>query len=201
MTKVPRVLSGGISRWGLLSSAAAPVLLIGGWTVAAARRSGDFDPLRETISALAATGADERWVMTSALVGLGACHVATAAALRTARPAGRAVLAAGGVATVLVAALPQPADGSGSTAHTAAAAGAFLALSVWPAFAARRDGPPFQRPAASGAATTVLLALVGWLTAELALDGDHVGLSERVAAGAQALWPTAVVWSSLARDR
>ena len=36
--------------WGVLSSAAAPVLLAGGWTVAAMLQPGSFDQVRQTIS-------------------------------------------------------------------------------------------------------------------------------------------------------
>jgi len=185
-----------VAWWGLVSSAAAPVLLIGGWTVAAARQQGGFDPVVETISALAAYGADDRWVMTTALAGLGLCHLTTAAALRGAPPGGRAILAGGGVATVLVAVFPLPADESGSVAHTVVAGTAFLALAVWPALAGRRDAPAPLRPAASVAAAAVLLGLVGWFGAELTSDSDRVGLAERAAAGAQALWPLAAVWGS-----
>ncbi|MFF5226922.1 DUF998 domain-containing protein [Dactylosporangium sp. NPDC000521] len=65
-------------RWSaVVSSATAPVLLIGGWSVAAALQPR-FDPLRDTISALAGLGAAHRWVMTVALLGVGACHVVTA---------------------------------------------------------------------------------------------------------------------------
>lgn len=184
--------------WGLVSSAAAPVLLIGGWTVAAARQRDGFDPVVRTISDLAAYGADDRWLMTVALAGLGVCHMTTAAALRDAAPLGRAVLAGGGVATVLVAVFPLPADESGSAAHTAVAATAFLALAVWPAAAARRDGEGAFRPAVSLAAAAGLLGLVTWFGAELAADSGRVGLSERVAAGAQSLWPLAVVWGTVA---
>src|ERR1700719_1348053 len=106
-----------IPWWALVSSGAAPVLLIGGWTIAQARQPPGYSPVRDTISALAARGAADRWVMTSALAGLGACHVVTALGLRPARPGGRVVLAGGGVATVLVAAFPQPAHGN-SVAHT-----------------------------------------------------------------------------------
>jgi hypothetical membrane protein len=175
-----------------VSSSAAPVLLMGGWTLAAARQPGGFDQVRDTISALAAHGAQDRWIMTTALAGLGICHVVTAAALRPARPAGRAVLAAGGVATVLVAVIPLPADGSGSLTHTVAAATAFLALAVWPAGAGNRAAAPVLRPSVSGAAAAGLLGLVGWFGAELVLDGGRVGLSERAAAGAQSLWPFVV---------
>ncbi|CAN5707248.1 DUF998 domain-containing protein [soil metagenome] len=175
-----------------MSSAAAPVFLIGGWTLAAARQPGGFDARTETISALAAYGATDRWVMTAALAGLGACHLTTALGLRPAALPGRVVLAAGGVATVLVAAFPLPAVGE-SIAHTAAAGTAFVALAVWPALAWRRGAEVRWglRPAVATIAAATLLGLVGWFAIELGRDGD-VGLAERVAAGAQALWPLAV---------
>ncbi len=40
----------------------------------------------------------------------------------------------------------------------------------------------------------MLLALVGWFGVELAADSGRVGLAERAAAGAQALWPLVVAW-------
>jgi hypothetical protein len=39
----------------------------------------------------------------------------------------------------------------------------------------------------------VLLGLVTWFGVELAADRGYVGLSERAAAGAQAIWPLATV--------
>jgi len=179
-----------------VSSAAAPVFLIGGWRVAAVYQPCCFDSKVDTISALAAYGAAERWIMTTALIGLGLCHLTTALALRDAAPVGRAVLAGGGVATVLVAVFPLPADDSGSVAHTVVAGSAFLALAVWPAVAWRRGAPVPLRPVASVAASAALLGLVGWFGAELSADSGRVGLAERVAAGAQSLWPLAAVWGS-----
>jgi len=188
--------SGGarVAWWGLLSSAAAPVLLIGGWTAAATRQRGGFDQVRETISALAAIGADDRWLMTTALAGLGICHLTTATALHAARLPGRLVLAGGGLATVLVAVFPLPAEDSGSPVHTAVAGTAFLALAVWPALAWRREAPALLHPGPSLGAAAALLALVGWFGVELATDSGRVGLAERAAAGAQALWPLVVAW-------
>jgi hypothetical membrane protein len=182
--------------WGLLSATAAPVLLIGGWTVAAARQRGGFDPVVETISALAARGADDRWVMTTALAALGLCHLTTALALRSAATPGRVLLGVGGVATVLVAAFPQPAGGGGSTAHTAAAGVGFLTLAAWPLLATDADGGPLLSRRTSVAAGAVLLGLVGWFFVELATDSPRVGLSERLTAGGQAIWPMAVAWST-----
>ena len=115
----------GVPWWGVISSAAAPVLLIGGWTVAAGLQPRSFNPVADTISALAALNATDRWVMTFALLAVGACYVATALALRMAASPGRLILTAGGAATVLVAANPEPA-GSGSLPHTLSAAAASL---------------------------------------------------------------------------
>jgi hypothetical membrane protein len=184
--------------WGLLSSAAAPVLLIGGWMVAAARQPGGFDQVADTISALAAHGATDRWLMTTCLAGVGVCHVVTAMALRPAATPGRVLLALGGVGNLLVAAFPLPADDSGSAPHTLAAGVAFGALALWPALAwTRAEAPPLLRREAALPAAVVLLGVVGWFVAELAADTARVGLAERIAAGAQALWPLAVVTTSL----
>jgi hypothetical protein len=103
------------------------------------------------------------------------------------------------VATALVAVFPLPADGSGSPAHTVAATLGFVALAAWPALAWRRDAdglPAPLRPAVALPAAAVLLGLVGWFGADVVAGGGRVGLSERVAAGAEALWPLAVVLGS-----
>ncbi|MET7426280.1 DUF998 domain-containing protein [Dactylosporangium sp. NPDC005555] len=176
----------------VVSSATAPVLLIGGWTVAAALQPVGFDPLRDTISALAGHGAAHRWVMTVALLGVGLCHVVTTLGLRALATPGRVMLAAGGVATVLVAAFPLPATGS-SVAHQLAATTAFACLALWPALGRVPGGAPQPIPAALlRGATAVLSALVVLFCLALAA-GVLVGLAERLAAGAQALWPLATV--------
>jgi hypothetical protein len=91
---------------------------------------------------------------------------------------------------VLVATFPQPAHGN-SVAHTVAAAVAFTALATWPVGATRRRVAPLLTPPVAAAATVVLVALVLWFVAEV--HGGQRGLAERAAAGAQALWPLAVV--------
>ncbi|MDG6109514.1 DUF998 domain-containing protein [Dactylosporangium aurantiacum] len=180
-------------RWfAVVSAATAPVLLIGGWTVAAALQPAGFDPLRDTISALAGHGAAHRWVMTVALLGVGVCHCVTAAALRPLATPARVMLAAGGAATVLVAAFPLPRTGS-SGAHQLVATLAFACLAVWPALSRVPGGSPQPVPPAlmrAGAAGLVIL--VGLFCAALAA-GVLVGLAERLAAGAQSLWPLTTV--------
>ena len=176
----------GRPRVAVISATVAAVALIGGWTWAAELQNG-FDPAVESISALAATGTPHRWVMTSALVVTGLGHLVTAWALGEARDAGRAVLAAGGLATLGVAAVPLPARGQSSTAHLLVATASFALLAIWPWLAARDDASPVlsrrvARPAAGVLALAVASLAVG-------LDGGAFGLHERVVAAMTVLWP------------
>jgi len=186
----------GVPWWGVISSAAAPVLLIGGWTVAAGLQPR-FDPVADTISALAAIGATDRWVMTLTFLLVGVCYIVTALALRPARTAGRLILTAGAAAGMLVAANPEHPGGFGSVPHFVFASLGFAGLTLWPTGAAKR-GPAVPwglRPAVAAAAVALLFALLAWFGAELILGAGQVGLAERVVGAAQAAWPLAVVLS------
>lgn len=191
-----------------VSAALAPVAMIGGWTVAAALQPGAFDSVRETISALAAAPAAHPWVMTAGLAVTGVCHVVTASGLRAVPRTGRLLLAVGGVATAAVAATPVT---SFPRPHGVAAGVAFVALSIWPAFSGRRSGtdddrpPAVLRPRVALTAAACLSGLLAWFLLELQqvtpTGGALTGLSERVVAGAQSLWPLVVVMGLLFRRR
>jgi hypothetical membrane protein len=187
-------------RAALVPAVTAPLLLIGGWLLAGSRQPAGYSQVHDTISSLAARGTPDRVVMTTALAGLGLCHLMTAALLRPAARAGRIALAVGGLATVLVAALPEPHHGS-SAAHAGAASAAFVALALWPVLAGGGDRERLLSRPAGVAATAVLLVLLGIFGATV--DSSVVGLTERVLAGAQALWPLAVVgaWISAEERR
>jgi 8-oxo-dGTP pyrophosphatase MutT (NUDIX family)/hypothetical membrane protein len=181
--------------WGVISSAASPVLLVTGSTVAAGLQPRSYNPVADTISVLAAVGAVDRWVMTSALVGVGVGYFVTGLALRPAARAGRLILMVVGVATVLVALNPERAGHGGTLPHTFWAATGFIVMTAWPV-AGRVRGPrvPYGlRPAVAIGATAVMLGLLAWFGAELIGAGHQVGLAERALAGIQALWPLAVV--------
>ncbi len=126
--------------WGVASSAAAPVLLIGGWTAAAELRPGRFDQVRQSVSALAATGVPDRWVMTLVFVLVALCYIATALALRPAAAAGRLTLVAAGLSGLVVAVSPEPSNGQFSGRHAISAAFGFALLAAWPVLASR-PGP------------------------------------------------------------
>ncbi len=172
----------GVPWWGVVSSAATPVLLIGGWTVAAGLQPQPFDSIRQSVSTLAGAGAADRWVMTVAFVVVAGCYVITAVALRPAALSGRLVLIAAGLAGVLVAASPEAAP---------------VFLSAWP-LASRQQGPTVPwglRPPAAVSASAMITILLAWFLAELITHGGQIGLAERVLGSAQALWPLLVVLS------
>ncbi len=168
-------------RRSVFSATLAPVALIGGWTVAQTRQPTSYHATRDTISALAAHHAADRWIMTTAFVVLGTCHLITASGVTEAGARARLALAVGGFATLLVAVFAQPSAGHGPSATVA-----FVALAVWPAAWV----PPRRRVGAA-----VALALIaGLLWFAYTLDHDALlGLSERVLAGAQALVPLGLV--------
>jgi hypothetical membrane protein len=165
-------------RIATLSSGLAPVMLIGGFSWGAMRQPAHYDWVRDTISALAGRAAIDRWIMTTAFVLLGLCHLTTAWGL------GRWVLAVGGFATALLAAAPLPAHGS-SAAHVVLATVSLVALAVWPVLRTRSDR-------VDKAAAALLIALLVWFFVALQL-AVSVGLAERIVAVAQALWPIVAV--------
>lgn len=189
--------------WGVVSSAATPALLIGGWTIAASLQPQPFDPIRQSVSALAGQGAADRWVMTLTFVLVAICYIVTALALRPAAPAGRIVLVAAALAGMLVAASPQ-APGSFSLAHALWSSLGFALLAAWPlaAYRSESEAPWALRPAPSIGAVCLIAALTAWFLLELVTGGAVLGLAERVLGVTQALWPLLVMTScQLSRSR
>jgi len=151
----------------------------------------------DTVSALAAIGATDRWVMSLAFVLVGACYILTALALRSAKTVGRLILIGGAIAGMLVAANPEHAGGFGSVPHFVFASLGLAGLTLWPVAAAKRGQavPWALRRAPAAAAVAVQFALLAWFGTELITASGQVGLAERVMGAAQATWPLAVVLS------
>jgi hypothetical membrane protein len=183
--------------WGVVSSVLAPVLLVGGWTAAADLQPVPFDAMSRSISALAAQGMPYRWLITIALLGVGACHVITGLALRQARDAGRIMLILGGLSGMLIAANPQHIH-TGSPIHEIFSCTGVVLMTLWPVAGMRLDpgAAPALRPQAAWSYGLITLGLVLWFTAEL-FGGDRLGLAERAVTAAQSLWPLVVVVSVL----
>ncbi|HEY0216685.1 MAG TPA: DUF998 domain-containing protein [Cellulomonas sp.] len=190
----------------------APVLMIGGWTLAAAVQDG-FDPVRRTISDLAADGAAHRGIMVAAEVLAGLSLVLVALGLRAVAPSGRLLLALGGAGTVGAALVPVD---RAEPVHLAAAGVALVSLVLWPVVGRRASHGAGTEPGTSAVpavlrrstgvlVTLVLLTLGGWLLAEglgLAPDAPATtGLAERVLVAAASLWPCVVVVALHTRSR
>lgn len=186
--------------WVLLPATVAPVALVGAWTWAATRQPPGYSAVSQTISALAARDATDRWIMTTGLALLGLAHVGTAVLLgRAVRLPARVVLAVGGLATVAVSLFPQPAGDGSSTAHVVAATVGFVALTLWVPFAHDGRAALPLRTAATLGATVVLAGLL--VTFGVTLSSGVVGVTERLLAAAQALWPWVVAVGLLATRR
>jgi hypothetical protein len=154
-----------------------------------------FNWLASTVSTLTEREAGDPWAMTAAFAVTGACEMATALALRPAAMPGRLILAAGGAASVLIAANPEHVGGS--PAHGLWAGVTVTALIAWPAGAWRRgpSAPWGLRPAVSAAAVATLLTLLARYLMELTAQGGMTGLAERVMGTAEVAWPPADVLS------
>ncbi len=177
---------GTVPWWTTASAGAAPVLLIAGFLIAASIQRVSYNPIHDTISALASPGATDPWVMTTIILAVGACYVATALGLRPARYGGRVALAGGGLATAFIAAFPTPLHGY-SRAHLLAVVAAAATMSVWPLLAAHRQHQArLMTRVPNAIASAITLSLLIWFA--LATGGGDIGLAERFAAVAPALW-------------
>jgi hypothetical membrane protein len=151
----------------------------------------------DSISALAAEGAADSWLMTGALFALGVSYFTTAFGLRAAAAPGRVVLACAGMASVLVALSPEPAGGT-SLRHLVTTGIGFTLLALFPVLAAEGENSPIWalRPSTGYAVTALMAAGAAWFLILLHGHGA-AGLAERILTGAQASWPLIVVVACL----
>lgn len=183
-------------RWpvvaGLAPAVLAPVVVLVGSGYAAAAQPPGYDPVRQTLSALANRGATDRWIMVSTLLVLGLGYLVTAVAVPAVPARARVVLGAGGAAVTFAALFSQPATGS-SAWHMGSAALGWLAFTCWPlAVSRRRADPPLLGRGPAWVVTAVLVALLCWFGLELLLGGTRLGLAQRVLVLAQTVWPATV---------
>lgn len=179
----------------LVSSLAASVFFIGG-TLAGQVGFPGYDPVRQTISELAALTAPTYAFVTVAFVLTSLCHLLTAVFTPGIGSAGRVMLGVASVATFSVAMFPLPSVDGVSLPHRFSAMVGFVLLAAWPLFGMRRRGayPWIVRPpgALVGTAFLAILCvwfLIVWQNPEL----GYVGIVERLAANAEATWPAVVV--------
>ncbi|MGN6695820.1 MAG: DUF998 domain-containing protein [Aquihabitans sp.] len=113
-----------------LGLVAGPAVFIGGWVVGGRRMPG-YSPVHDAISRIAAVGAPERSLMTTAFVAYGASVIVGATALRTS-PLHRVwpLAVVNGAATIAVAALPLEHSSAMDTWHGVAAGTGYVSIAA-----------------------------------------------------------------------
>ena len=189
-----------IGRPAIYSAWLAPVLFIGGTTIAGLVSPG-YDPVRQTISELAAGDAPTRVLATVLFVLTGLCHLVTVTFARGIGLPGRITFLVGALASLGVAVFPLPSVAGRSAIHNTFATIGFLLLALWPVLGMRfrRDYPWLVQPGGSILGSALLTAVGLWFLAVwLTHSSPYIGVLERLAADAESLWP-AIVATALFR--
>ena len=174
----------------LIASTIGPVQSILGWVISGSLWPG-YDPIRRTISDLAADDSPVQAIQTSFFyLGATLTLIGAIYARALALP-GRIVLLGAGLATYALAFFTTPSQVGHSDAHRIAATISFVLMSAWPLFSMRFDRRYawVLRPVGAISATLVLTLISVWfLISWLDPNSGNVGLTERVIVTAQVVW-------------
>ena len=180
----------GWSRAGrLCPPGSLPLLLTVGWLTADLVQPSSYSPIRQTVSVMAGQAGTDRWLMTGVLFLVGACNFVTAAGLKGVRVPARLVLVLAGLASIGIAASPEPLHGS-TPQHLAWTALGAIAIALWPALVIQRGQTRSALLGVYGslAMAAASLALLCWAAAETQ-GGSALGLAERLMSSVQITWP------------
>ena len=181
----------------LIASTIGPVQSILGWVISGSLWPG-YDPIRKTISDLAADDSPVQAIQTSFFFLGATLTVIGAISARTLAFPGRITLLLAGLATYALAIFTTPSQVGHSDAHRIAASISFVLMSAWPVLSMRFDRryPWVVRPVAAIGSTIGLTLISLWfLSTWLDPNTTVVGLSERVIVTAQVLWLSFTVWT------
>ncbi|MFM5904479.1 MAG: DUF998 domain-containing protein, partial [Microbacteriaceae bacterium] len=179
-----------------------PIQSASGWLIAGALWPS-YDPVRQTISDLAANESPVRAIMSAFFVFGGVLTLIVALYARTLAMPGRIALAVSAFCTFGLTIFPTPLIGY-SIEHRIFAISAFVISAGWPLLAMRKSktAPWILRPVPSVVGTAFQTALALWfLSTWTDPAATNVGVWERVVAVSQALYVSAVVLVSYARTR
>lgn len=171
-----------------------PIQSVLGWTIAGSLWSG-YDPIKQTISDLAANESPVKWIMSSFFVLGGLLTLVAALYARTLAMPGRVALFISAICTFGLTIFPTPLIGY-SLMHRIFAISSFVLAAGWPILAMRlsKDAPWIIRPVASIVGTALQTALALWfLSTWTDPAATSIGVWERVVAVSQALYVSVVV--------
>jgi hypothetical membrane protein len=185
-----------IGKPALFAATLGPVQSVLGWVISGALWPG-YDPIRKTISDLAADDSPVQWIQSSFFILGGTLSLIAAIYARSFAMPGRVVIFLGGVATYGFTYFTTPSQDSSSEMHRVFAIISFVLFSAWPLFSMRISGsyPWVLRPVGAIVATLGFTVISLWfLSTWTNPDATNVGLVERIIATAQTTYLSAVIW-------
>lgn len=190
-----------IEKPAFIAAIIGPIQSVLGWTIAGSLWTG-YDPVRQTISDLAANESPVNWIMSSFFVLGGTLTLVAAIYAKTLAMPGRVALFLSAICTYGLTIFPTPLVGY-SLMHRIFAIASFVLSAGWPILAMRfrRDAPWIIQPTASIIGTALQTALALWfLSTWTDPSAVNVGVWERVVAVSQSLYVSAVVISIYLRQ-
>ncbi|MEY3677511.1 MAG: hypothetical protein RL351_738 [Actinomycetota bacterium] len=185
-----------IGKPALFAATIGPVQSVLGWVIAGSLWPG-YDPIRKTISDLAADDSPVQWIQSSFFVLGGTLSLLAAIYARSLAMPGRVVIFLGGLATYGFTYFTTPSQDGHSDMHRYFAIASFVLFSAWPIFSMRlnKQYPWVLRPTGAVVATLGFTIISLWfLSTWTNPDANNVGLVERVIATAQTGYLSAVIW-------
>jgi hypothetical membrane protein len=185
-----------IEKPALVAATIGPIQSVAGWAIAGALWEG-YDPIRKTISDLAANDSPVQLLMSSFFILGGTLSLVAAVYAKAFAMPGRVMIFLAGIATYGFTIFATPSQDSYSTPHRIFASIAFVLMAAWPLFSMRRDKsfPWIIRPVGAILSTMFMTVLAVWfLLSWLDPTFTAVGLAERVMAVAQVWYMAFVIW-------
>lgn len=171
-----------------------PIQSVLGWFIAGSLWAG-YDPVKQTISDLAANESSVKWIMSGFFVFGALLTLVIAIYGRTLALPGRIALALSALCTFGLTIFPTPLVGY-SLMHRIFAISSFVLSAGWPILAMRfnQGAPWILKPWVSIIGTALQAALALWfLSTWTNPSATNVGVWERVVSVSQALYVSAVV--------
>lgn len=185
---------GRIGKPALYAAYIGPFQSAAGWLIAGSMWPG-YDPVRQTISDLAANESPVQLIMSSFFVLGGVLTLIAASYGRTLAMPGRVALFVAAICTFGLTIFPTPLIGY-SIEHRVFAIASFVLSAGWPLLAMRKraDAPWIIRPTASIIGTALQTILALWFLSSWTDPANMtVGVWERVVAVSQALYVSVVL--------
>jgi hypothetical membrane protein len=185
-----------IGKPALFAATIGPIQSVLGWLIAGSLWPG-YDPIRKTISDLAADDSPVQWIQSSFFLLGGTLSLLAAIFARSLAMPGRVIIFLGGLATYGFTYFTTPSQDGHSDMHRYFAIASFVLFSSWPIFSMRlnKQYPWVLRPAGAIIATIGFTIISLWfLSTWTNPDANNVGLVERVIATSQTTYLSVVIW-------